>query len=303
MLRLSAHMNETFSRTNIADWIPLAGLFALSVIFARPFIPAWGFVFVLSFSIFFGFKWLTFKRAVSGGVRPGMRRAVGYIFLWVGMDAGRFLDESRRPEIPGLREWAVAGFKTALGCIIFWLLAREVYQSHALTGGYVGFTGFLILTFFGVFHILSLVWRSLGADAGPIMRSPLLATSPSDFWSRRWNLAFRDIDSLFVFRPAARRWGLAPGILAAFLFSGILHDLVTSFPVNAWYGAPILYFMIQAAAVILEKSRTGIGIGLASGPRARAFAIAVVAGPVLLLFHPPAIEHAFIPFMRAAGAL
>ncbi len=296
-------MNEKFTKTNIADWIPLAGLFALSVIFVRPFIPAWGFVFVLSFSIFFGFKWLTLKRAVSGGVRPGLRRALGYVFLWVGMDAVRFLDESRRPTAPRAVEWTAAVFKTALGCAVFWLLAREVHQSHALTGGYVGFTGFLILTFFGVFHILSLVWRSLGADAGPIMRSPLLATSPSDFWSRRWNLAFRDIDSEFVFWPAARRWGLAPGVLAAFLFSGVLHDLVTSFPVNAWYGAPILYFMIQAAGVILEKSRAGVRAGLASGILGRAFTIALVAGPVLLLFHPPAIEHAFIPFMRAAGAL
>src|SRR5690606_8413996 len=142
--------------------------------------------------------------------------------------------------------------------------------------------------------------RSLGADASPIMRSPLLASSPSDFWSRRWNLAFRDIDSEFVFRPAARRWGPAPGIVAAFLFSGVLHDLVTSFPVNAWYGAPTLYFMIQAAGVILEKSRAGIRAGLASGLRGRAFTVALVAGPLFLLFHPPAIERAFIPFMRAA---
>lgn len=296
-------MNETFTKTSIADWIPLAGLFALSVVFARPFIPAWGFVFALSFSIFFGFKWLTLKRAVAGGVRPGLRRAFGYVFLWVGMDAGRFLDESRRPRIPRAGEWTAALLKTALGCAIFWILAREVYESHALAGGYVGFTGFLILTFFGVFHLLSLMWRSFGADASPIMRSPLLATSPSDFWSRRWNLAFRNIDSEFVFRPAARRWGAVPGVLAAFLFSGVLHDLVTSFPVNAWYGAPTLYFMIQAGGVILEKSRAGIRAGLASGPRGRAFTIAIVTAPVLLLFHPPAIEHAFIPFMRAAGAL
>ncbi|HML96420.1 MAG TPA: MBOAT family protein [Thermodesulfobacteriota bacterium] len=296
-------MNETVTKTNIADWIPLAGLFALSVVFARPFIPAWGFVFALSFSIFFGFKWLTLKRAVSSGVRPGLCRALGYVFLWVGMDAARFLDESRLPRVPRAGEWAAALLKTALGCAIFWLLAREVHESHALTGGYVGFTGFLILTFFGVFHLLSLAWRSLGADAVPIMRSPLLASSPSDFWSRRWNLAFKNIDSEFVFRPAARRWGLAPAVIAAFLFSGALHDLVTSFPVNAWYGAPTLYFTIQAAGVILEKSRAGIRAGLASGPRGRAFTIALVLSPVLLLFHPPAIEHAFIPFMRAAGAL
>lgn len=275
----------------------------LSALFARPFIPAWGFVFALSFSIFFGFKWLTLKRAVAGGARPGLRRALGYIFCWVGMDAARFLDESRRPETPRMGEWIAALLKTALGCVIFWILAREVYESHALAGGYVGFTGFLILTFFGGFHLLSLAWRHIGADAEPIMRSPLLASSPSDFWSRRWNLAFKNIDSEFVFRPAARRWGLVPAVLAAFFFSGVLHDLVTSFPVNAWYGAPTLYFMIQAAGVMLEKSRAGIKSGLASGVRGRAFTVALVVGPVFLLFHPPAIERAFIPFMRAAGAL
>ncbi len=296
-------MRETVRKTHPFDWIPLAALSAACVVFARPFIPAWGFVFALSFSIFFGFKWLTLKRAVSGGARPGYIRALGYIFCWVGMDAGRFLDESRRPRMPRAGEWIAAIVKTALGCAIFWILAREVYESHALAGGYVGFTGFLILTFFGGFHLLSLAWRHIGADAQPIMRSPLLASSPSDFWSRRWNLAFRNIDSEFVFRPAARRWGTVPAVLAAFFFSGVLHDLVTSFPVNAWYGAPTLYFMIQAAGVILEKSRAGISAGLASGARGRAFTIALVTAPVLLLFHPPAIEHAFIPFMRAAGAL
>jgi len=296
-------MSERIRKTHPSDWIPLAALFMLSALFARPFIPAWGFVFALSFSIFFGFKWLTLKRAVASGARPGLRRMLGYVFCWVGMDAARFLDESRRPETPRMGEWIAALLKTALGCAIFWLLAREVYESHALAGGYVGFTGFLILTFFGGFHLLSLAWRHIGADAEPIMRSPLLASSPSDFWSRRWNLAFKNIDSEFVFRPAARRWGLIPAVLAAFFFSGVLHDLVTSFPVNAWYGAPTLYFMIQAAGGILEKSRTGIMAGLASGARGRAFTVALVVGPVFLLFHPPAIEHAFIPFMRAAGAL
>lgn len=296
-------MSETDRKTHPFDWIPLAALSAACIVFARPFIPAWGLVFALSFSIFFGFKWLTLGSAVSGGAKPGRRRALGYIFCWVGMDAGRFLDESRRPVKPSTGEWAAAIFKTALGCVIFWILGREVYQSHPLAGGYVGFTGFLILTFFGGFHLLSLAWRSSGADAQPIMRSPLLASSPSDFWSRRWNLAFKNIDSEFVFRPAARRWGLIPAVLAAFFFSGLLHDFVTSFPVNAWYGAPTLYFMIQAAGVILEKSRAGIRAGLASGLRGRAFTVALVVGPVFLLFHPPAIEDAFIPFMKAAGAL
>ena len=226
-------MHEHIKKIHPSDWIPLAALSAACVVFALPFIPAWGFVFALSFSIFFGFKWLTLKRAVAGGARPGYGRALGYIFCWVGMDAGRFLDESRRPRIPRAGEWAAALLKTALGCAMFWILAREVYESHALAGGYVGFTGFLILTFSAGFHLLSLAWRHIGADAEPIMRSPLLASSPSDFWSRRWNLAFRNIDSEFVFRPAARRWGTVPaGLGGVFFFWGFFQP-VKAFPVKA----------------------------------------------------------------------
>lgn len=303
MLTSIRPMRARTGTTRLTDWLPLFGLSLLSILFARPVLTPWGFVFALSFSIFFGFKWLTYKRAISNGIKPGPVRTIGYIFCWVGMDAGAFLDRTVSTAKPRMREWYEAAFKTALGCSLFWIVPGYIYTSRPLLAGYIGFTGFLLLTFFGAFHLLSLFWRRLGVKAEPVMRSPLLASSPSDFWSARWNLAFRDIDRTFVFRPAARRAGLAAATLAAFLFSGLLHDLVISFPVNAWYWAPTLYFLIQAAAVLLEKSDFGKKAGLMSGATGRIFAVAAAGAPVLLLFHPPSIEHAFIPMMKAAGAL
>ena len=49
--------------------------------------------------------------------------------------------------------------------------------------------------------------------------------------------AFNDIAERFVFRPLVRRAGTVSANLAAFGFSGLLHDLVISVP--AWGGSPV----------------------------------------------------------------
>jgi len=288
---------------SVSDSIPLALLPALAILAARPVLPRWGFLFAVAFSIFYGFKWLTYRRAVRMGARPGLKSVIGYLFFWVGMDAVAFFDRRVSASRPEVTEWLFAFFKSAIGAALFFLAARVIYPAHVLAAGYIGLTGFLTFSFFGTFHVNSLLWRMRGVNAVPIMNSPLRPSSLSDFWSSRWNLAFRDLARIFVFRPVLRRWGIVYAVAAAFLFSGILHDLLISLPAGAWYGLPTLFFLIQAAGVLIEKSGFGLRAGLNSGLRGWIFEAAFILVPLVLLFHPPSIESCMLPFMKALGAL
>jgi hypothetical protein len=162
--------------------------------------------------------------------------------------------------------------------------------------------GIILVLHFGTFHLISCTWRTFGVDAKPIMNAPLLSTSVGEFWGKRWNLAFRDMTHRFLFRPLSRlvRPELAIGI--GFLFSGAVHDTVISLPANADYGMPTLYFLIQGAALLTERTRMGRKMGLARGRCGWIFTMVVLAAPVGLLFHPPFVREVVVPFLSAIGA-
>ncbi len=290
-------------KITFTDWIPVFLLPALAIFLARPALPAWGTLFAVAFSIFYGYKWLTYRRAVVRGARPGLKSTIGYLFCWVGMDGAAFFDRRVNVPKPSDAEWLLAFLKTALGLVLFFLVGRLFHPHHTLTAGYIGLAGFLLFTFFGTFHILSLFWRRRGVNAVPIMRSPLRPSSLSDFWSSRWNLAFRDIARAFVFRPVSRRWGVVYAVIAAFVFSGVLHELLISLPAGAWYGLPALFFLIQAGGVFIEKSGFGAKAGINRGRRGWVFAAAFILVPLVFLFHPPSIENCMLPFMKALRAI
>jgi D-alanyl-lipoteichoic acid acyltransferase DltB (MBOAT superfamily) len=155
---------------------------------------------------------------------------------------------------------------------------------------------------FGSIHLLSCFWRSMGIEARPLMDWPIAATSVSDFWGRRWNTAFRDLAHQFVFRPLVRRWGGTWALAASFVFSAFVHELAISVPAQGGYGWPTLYFMLQGAAVFLERSRLGKAMRLGGGWRGWLFAAAMILGPAYWLFHPPFIHAVIVPFLHAIGA-
>ena len=95
------------------------------------------------------------------------------------------------------------------------------------------------------------------------------------------------------------RWG----IVAGFLFSGAIHDLVISVPARGGYGGPTVFFAIQGAAMVAERSAFGRRIGLGGGWSGRLFAAAALLAPAGLLFHRPFVVGIIVPFMRALGAL
>lgn len=242
-----------------------------------------------------------FGRGPTRGVSFG--RSFAYLVMWPGLDARAFL-VGRDARRPGWREWAFALLQFGFGLSLTFGLVRAVPADQQLLVGWIGAVGLIFLLHFGSFHLISCFWRSFDVDAKPIMSWPIAARSVSEFWGQRWNLAFRDLSARFIFRPVARRWSVGCGTLAVFVFSGLVHDLVISVPARAGYGLPTLYFLIQAAAVFVERSKPGRRIGLGRGWRGRVFAIVIVGAPVgFLLFHPPCVTRVLAPFVTTLNSL
>ncbi|HWP93730.1 MAG TPA: MBOAT family protein [Thermodesulfobacteriota bacterium] len=285
-----------------SKFIPVIVLPVLALA-SRPSFSSWELMWLMGFSIYAGCKWLTWCRALEKGMRPSLLMSLGYLLFWLGMDAQEFLDRKTKIGKPTRKLWCIAIIKTLLGAILLWGVPRLLPVEQPLLIGWVGALGLLLLLFFGIFHIFALIWQELGINARHIMNSPLLATSLSDFWGRRWNLAVHQLAQELVFQPLVRPTGVAWATFMAFLASGLAHELITSLPAGGGYGLPTSYFVLQSFGVFVERSKLGRGLGLGRGPLGWLFTFVFTACPFFLLFHPPFIINVIIPFMTKIHAI
>lgn len=264
--------------------------------------PRWLLMWLLAGSIYFGCKWLTWRRTPRAGVSAW--RHAAYLLAWPGMDADRFLSNNPIPlsQRPTTFEWLFAALKLLFGIVVFWNAGRLFSTDQTILLGWTGMIGVIFILHFGSFHLLSCGWRALGIDARPLMNWPIALTSISDFWGRRWNIAVRDLTHRFLFRPFTRKWGAEQATIGGFLVSGLVHDLVISIPARGGYGGPTLYFLFQGLALLAERSKTAKALGLGSGWRGWLYTTLVLILPVSLLFHLPFLRDVIVPFMKAFGA-
>lgn len=288
------------SRKDWAGWLPLA-ILPFCAIAIRSQLAPWALMWLLAGSIYFGCKWLTWWPCRNIPNTPSRR--FGYLLAWPGMDAEAFLSASSSPRRPALREWAGAILKTVLGGALLWEVARRIPATFPLAQGWTGLLGLVFLLHFGTFQVLSLVWRQSGVDAPPLMHTPALATSLADFWGGRWNMGFHQLARRFMFKPLRRYLSAETSVLLVFLVSGLVHDMVISFPARSGFGLPTAYFLIQAGGLWIERSPTGKKFGLGRGVPGWMFMVAVAAGPAFWLFHPGFILAIVNPFLRVIGAV
>lgn len=232
-------------------------------------------------------KWVT----ASGLLRGGWRE-VAYFVGWVGMDGPRFLDHAARPLTPTITDWWRGGRAAALGATLIWGVVPHLRAVLPLAAGYVGGAGLVLLLHFGLFECLALSWRTAGVDAEPLMDRPCVAVSVRGFWSR-WNKSFHRMAKVVIFRRAAVWVGVGPAMWLTFFASGLIHDVLISVPARGGYGLPTIYFLIQAAAVTVER-RTCIA--------SRLWTAAVVLLPAPLLFHEPFVAGVVLPLLDAMGS-
>jgi hypothetical protein len=158
--------------------------------------------------------------------------------------------------------------------------------------------GLSLIIHFGLLSISAGIWRLQGVNTYYLFKQPATSTTLTEFWGKRWNIAFSEMTAIAIFRPLINRVGSAPALIIAFLFSGLLHELALSLPVNSGYGLPMLYFIIQGLLVLIEKEFKNHHIlFLQNRIIARLWVFFWLVIPMPLLFHTQFIKQIVWPLV------
>jgi alginate O-acetyltransferase complex protein AlgI len=162
----------------------------------------------------------------------------------------------------------------------------------ASTLGALGIGALLLTVHFGFSDMLTAGLQSQGFAVRPLFDDPFYATTLNDFWTRRWNLAFVQMNRILFMRPLVRLLGIRGAIFGVFAISGILHELAISYPVMAGWGGPLLYFVIQSVLLAAERKLK---------IKSRIWTWTMILLPVPLLFHEPFRTGLVAPLFSSLG--
>ncbi|MFP6858976.1 MAG: MBOAT family protein [Roseibacillus sp.] len=227
----------------IAAWTVLGA--GIGVIAIFPWDPIARMV-ALCCVLFAAMKSLVYLEWGAGGKRLGWGSYLIFAFLWFGMDPAAFA--KRRARV----EWR-SHLRIGLACLVAGIIGALIVRNAGWTNILLVFVPMSIGFHYGVLRLLTAGWRLAGFPARILFRNPLASTGLGDFWGRRWNLGYSHMMSRTVLRPTERFLGTRGASMAVFLVSGLLHEVAITVPVNAGYGLPTLYFLLQGLAVECER--------------------------------------------------
>jgi hypothetical protein len=238
-----------------------------------------------SVGVIYAFKFLALA------VRPRPRTVSGltaFLFAWPGVNPAPFT--RRRPLQPiDASRFFGAWLRTALGLTSMLLLAVYSPAISSTILGLAGVAAILLTIHAGLCDLLPWLLRWAGFAVPLLFDRPWAAATLADFWSRRWNLAFVEMNRCFLLRPLYRRIGKRGARFALFAFSGLLHELALSFPAGAGWGLPLAYFLMHGALVEVEER-----FRIAS----RAWVWFWLIAPSPWLFHEPFRRALIVPFYQ-----
>jgi alginate O-acetyltransferase complex protein AlgI len=162
--------------------------------------------------------------------------------------------------------------------------------------GWGGIGVFLLTVHFGYAHVLPGVLQIGGWPVRKLFERPFSSRSLTDFWSRRWNLAFVEMSRLLFLKPLRRWFGAAGAVCGVFLISGLLHEFALSYPAAGGWGGPLAYFLLQGGLVLTE--RRWLHPEWWPAWAGRLWAAAWLLAPLPWLFHAPFRDELIVPLFR-----
>jgi hypothetical protein len=168
--------------------------------------------------------------------------------------------------------------------------------------GWLFILAVLCIVHLGLAAMAPVVFRIAGLSVPAMFDDPLRSRSISDFWSKRWNLPFVNMNRLFITRPFADRIGFTWAAFLAFLVSGVLHDLAISYAAGGGWGLPFAYFVVQAGLYETER-RFLDGIESANRVLRSLWVWGGLLLPLPLLFHAPFRTTFVLPVVDGLRAL
>ncbi|KAK8705989.1 hypothetical protein V6N13_049571 [Hibiscus sabdariffa] len=146
--------------------------------------------------------------------------------------------------------------------------------------------------------VIGLVRAASGLELEPPSDEPYLSTSLQNFWGRRWNLTVTYLLRHTVYKPVrsifddvlGSGWGPLPALLATFLVSGLMHELLFYYitPVGpSW--EMTWFFVLHGACVAVEIGVKRVFSGRVQLHPAVSTPLTVgfVVGTAMWLFFPP----------------
>jgi len=225
-------------------------------------------------------------------VSRGGPRGIGlpvFLFAWPGVIPDHFRE--RRPAQiidPGcfLAAWA----RMALGVASVILLAVFAPKMPDALLGLAGLVALLLAIHLGLGDLLPWLLRWAGFRVPLLFDRPWAARSLSEFWGRRWNLVFVEMNRRLFLRSLHRHLGMGGSRFALFVLSGLLHEWAISFPAGGGWGLPFGYFALQGVLVAVEERFRIVS---------RAWTWFWLVAPVpFLLFDEPFRRVLIVPFYR-----
>lgn len=252
----------------------------------------------------FGTPWLIkncVRDVLDGRIqRPlPLFKEIIYRFVWPGMSTRPFQFDVAANQSDGAL--FVRGYIPALlGIALLLCFSYASYGLQDIPLGVLGLLPFFLLVHLGFVGVLTSLIRLWRHPVPLLFDAPLQSDGLRDFWSRRWNRPFIEMNRALFFPWFVRRVGRTNAVLLTFILSGFLHELGISYPAGGGWGWPTLYFFLQGLLIIVEERCATYFSKL---PRlfTRLWTWICVLAPLPLLFHSEFRSAVILPVYRQVG--
>lgn len=193
-----------------------------------------------------GMKWVVYSewRKRDGDILA-WGRWLCFGALWFGMEPMAWT--GKRRDISWKADALWGGGCCVTGAVLVYLMS--VYRVSMLVPVFIAMSiGF----HYGALRLLTAFWRFRGFPVRPLFRNPFVTKGFEDFWGKRWNLAYSQMMARAVKRPIQQKYGAKVALFCVFVISGLLHELAITVPVQAGYGLPTCFFLLQGIVTVLE---------------------------------------------------